>query len=300
MSEVFVVFGASGDLSRKKTFPALYSLVASGWNGKIIGYARSALSQEEFSSRIQEYLKDKEHVEKFVKACTYYSGQYDKPEDYKKLNELLKPFSRRLFYLALPPNVFGIVSENLNSFCRSNDSFVIVEKPFGKDLKSCQELLDEVQCHWKEIETYRIDHFLGKEMVKNLLVLRFANVFFEAVWNNKFIDNVQIVLKEDFGTQGRGGYFDEFGIVRDVMQNHLLQLLTVVCMEKPVELKADDIRDEKVKVLRQIPAVKMQDTIFGQYDGYLDDSTVKSNSNAATYCISTLYVNNDRWKGIYW
>jgi glucose-6-phosphate 1-dehydrogenase len=237
----------------------MYNLVANGWDGKIIGYARSELSQEDFANRIQEHLKDKTHVEKFLKNTTYHSGQYDKAEDFKKLNELLGGYKRRLFYLALPPNVFGIVSENLDKYCRGEDSLVIVEKPFGRDLDSCEELLKAISHHWNEKETYRIDHFLGKEMVKNLVVLRFANIFFESVWNNKYIDNVQIVLKEDFGTQGRGGYFDEFGIVRDVMQNHLLQLLTVVCMEKPIKLEADDIRDEKVKVLRQMPAIDLKD-----------------------------------------
>ena len=306
MTDVLVVFGASGDLARKKTFPSLYNLVANGWDGKIIGYARSELSDNDFTKRLEENIKDKTHFDKFRKACSYHSGQYDKDDDFKKLSEKLKPYKRRLFYMALPPNVFGIVSEKLDKFCRNENALLIVEKPFGKDLESCKELLKAVGKHWEEKDTYRIDHFLGKEMVKNLMVLRFANLFFESIWNSKYIDNVQIVLKENFGTQGRGGYFDEYGIVRDVMQNHLLQLLTVVCMEKPVSLSANDIRDEKVKVLRHMPDIKIEDCIFGQYTagegnaGYKDDETVPNDSNAATYAVSTMYVNNDRWNGNYY
>eukprot|EP00834_Sanchytrium_tribonematis_P001640 NODE_42_length_34079_cov_0.552619.p4 type:complete len:309 gc:universal NODE_42_length_34079_cov_0.552619:8076-7150(-) len=306
MSEVVVVFGASGDLAKKKTFPSLYNLVKHGWKGKIIGYARSKLSEADFYSKILENIKDKDYSEEFKKASSYKCGQYDKDEDFKKLADALKSFDKSIFYLALPPNVFGVVSEKLDKYCRGKDSIIIIEKPFGKDLESCRDLLKDISNNWKESETYRIDHFLGKEMVKNLIILRFANSFFQSMWSCNYIDNVQIVLKESFGTEGRGGYFDEYGIIRDVVQNHLIQLLTVVCMENPESIASDDIRDAKVKVLRRIPEVEMKDTLLGQYcesengemKGYIDDDTVRNDSLTATYSATTLWVNNERWNGI--
>jgi len=186
---------------------------------------------------------------------------------------------------------------------------IIVEKPFGRDLESSSKLSHHLASLFHEEEIYRIDHYLGKEMVQNLLILRFGNRIFGPVWNRDNIASVTISFKEPFGTQGRGGYFDEFGIIRDVMQNHLLQILTLAAMEKPVSTKAEDIRNEKVKVLKCIPALKLEDMVLGQYtgdpegegdavQGYLDDPTVPTGSTTATFVLAVLYINNERWEGV--
>lgn len=181
-----------------------------------------------------------------------------------------------------------------------------MEKPFGHDLHSSNELSAKLATLFSERELYRIDHYLGKEMVKNIMVLRFANMFFAGIWSRHYIKNVQITFKEPFGTEGRGGYFDEFGIIRDVLQNHLLQVLAIVAMERPVSLGAEDVRDEKVKVLKSIKPVQLSDAIVGQYvasvdgkkPGYLDDETVPKDSLTPTYAACVLYINNDRWSGV--
>ena len=186
------------------------------------------------------------------------------------------------------------------------DWAVKVEKPFGKDLASSRELQKSLEPDWKEEELFRIDHYLGKEMVKNILILRFGNSFLGATWNRHHIDNVQITFKEPFGTEGRGGYFDEFGIIRDVMQNHLLQVLTLLAMERPISFDSEDIRDEKVRVLRAIPAIEPKNVIIGQYgkslDGskpsYKEDDTVPKDSRCPTFCALVAYIKNERWDGV--
>ncbi|CAG8745997.1 15249_t:CDS:2, partial [Gigaspora rosea] len=228
-----IVLGASGDLAKKKTYPALFGLYRNGFlpeGTRIIGYARSNLSLKEFHNRLLEYAKlptdpIKEQFTEFLKICTYISGQYDKDEDYKRLNKAIEEVEsavnsgnkNRVFYMALPPSVFIPVGHGIKKNLYSNKGVnrLIVEKPFGMDLESSRELGKALAPLWREDETYRIDHYLGKEMVKNLLIIRFANVFFGAIWNRQSIANVQITFKEKIGTEGRGGYFDEFGIIRD-------------------------------------------------------------------------------------
>ncbi|CAG8562479.1 1393_t:CDS:2 [Acaulospora morrowiae] len=342
-----IVFGASGDLAKKKTFPALFGLYRNGFlpeGTHVIGYSRSKMDLQEFRTRISGYIKApiaeiKEQLSKFLEICTYISGQYDDDDSYRALNKSIEEVEslsnlevrNRVFYMALPPSVFVPVASGIKNFVYSTrgENRLIVEKPFGKDLDSSRELGKALEPLWKEEETYRIDHYLGKEMVKNLLIIRFANVFFGAIWNRQSISNVQITFKETFGTEGRGGYFDEFGIIRDVMQNReyavlhklpdkcvltrshsldLLQILSIVAMERPVSLSAEDVRDEKVRVLRCIPPVKLDDVLLGQYTksededgvkpGYLDDSTVPPDSNCPTYAAATLFINNDRWEGV--
>ncbi|KAG8982729.1 Glucose-6-phosphate 1-dehydrogenase, partial [Tulasnella sp. 427] len=212
----------------------------------------------------------------------------------------------RIFYFALPPSVFLNVAAGLkkNNYTEKGENRIIVEKPFGKDLESSREMMTKLKTDWQEDETFRIDHYLGKEMVKNMLVLRFANIAFSAAWDKNSISNVQITFKEPFGTEGRGGYFDEFGIIRDIQQNHLLQVLTVLTMERPVSFSAEDIRDEKVKVLRAIPPIERKDVLLGQYvgangnPGYLDDDTVPKGSVCPTFAALTLWINNPRWEGV--
>ncbi|ANZ75903.1 BA75_02877T0 [Komagataella pastoris] len=320
-----VVFGASGDLAKKKTFPALFGLYREGYLSnkvKIIGYARSKLEDKEFKDRLVGYFKtkskgDEEKVQEFLKLCSYISAPYDKPDGYEKLNETINEFeeknnvkqSHRLFYLALPPSVFIPVATEVKKYVHPGSkgiARIIVEKPFGHDLQSAEELLNALKPIWKEEEMFRIDHYLGKEMVKNLLAFRFGNAFINASWDNRHISCIQISFKEPFGTEGRGGYFDSIGIIRDVIQNHLLQVLTLLTMERPVSNDPESVRDEKVRILKSISELDLNDVLVGQYgkseDGkkpaYVDDETVKPGSKCVTFAAIGLRINTERWEGV--
>ncbi|KAJ3408487.1 Glucose-6-phosphate 1-dehydrogenase [Chytridiales sp. JEL 0842] len=317
------VLGASGDLAFKKTYPALYGLFKNSFlpvNLQIIGYARSHIEHADFLKRISSKIKtptpeDKKTLDEFLARCTYFSGKYDELASFEKLNAYIESVEKpvpgqrnRVFYMALPPSVFIPASSGLKAaaYSKKGNNRLIVEKPFGKDYDSSRELSRALAQHWVEDEIYRIDHYLGKEMVKSMMVLRFANVFFGAVWNRFHIKNVQITFKEKIGTEGRGGYFDEFGIIRDVMQNHLLQILSIIAMEKPITLDAEDVRNEKVKVLRAIKPLKMSDVLLGQYTksadgkelGYLDDPTVPKGSKTPTYAAAVFFIHSERWEGV--
>ncbi|KZF25982.1 glucose-6-phosphate dehydrogenase [Xylona heveae TC161] len=317
-----IVLGASGDLAKKKTFPALFGLHRNNFlpkGVKIVGYARTKMDPDEFLKRAVSYIKTpvkemEEQLQDFRKILSYQSGQYDQADSFVQLNKHLEEVEggreerNRVFYMALPPSVFISVSEQLKKHCypKKGIARIIVEKPFGKDLASSRDLTKALEPNWREDEIFRIDHYLGKEMVKNLLILRFGNEFFGATWNRRHIDNVQISFKEPFGTEGRGGYFDEFGIIRDVMQNHLLQVLTLLAMERPISFSAEDIRDEKVRVLRGIPPIEPKNVIIGQYGrsldgdkpGYKEDDTVPKESRCPTFCALVAYIKNERWDGV--
>lgn len=319
---IIVVFGASGDLAKKKTLPALFGLYRGGLlpdGVKIVGYARTKMDQDEYHKRTTAYIKKQDNpeiaakVEEFKALSSYVSGGYEDGESFENLNKILTDIEKsykggpknRLFYLALPPSVFIPVCKNIKEHCYvDGNNRIIIEKPFGKDSESSTNLVASVKQYWHEDECFRIDHYLGKEMVKNLLVLRFANVALSSSWDKNSISNVQITFKEPFGTEGRGGYFDEFGIIRDILQNHLLQVLTVLTMERPVSFSAEDIRDEKVKVLRAIPPIEQADTLLGQYvgangkPGYLDDDTVPKGSVCPTFAATTLWIHSPRWEGV--
>ncbi|KAG2405052.1 Glucose-6-phosphate 1-dehydrogenase [Vigna angularis] len=319
-----VVLGASGDLAKKKTFPALFHLYLQGFlppeEVHIFGYARTKISDDELRDRLRSYLvpgkgvspQQLEDLEKFLKLIKYVCGSYDSEDGFRLLDkeisehEYLKNsvegLSRRLFYLALPPSVYPSVCKMIKTCCMNKSDLggwtrVVVEKPFGRDLQSAEELSTEIGKLFEEPQIYRIDHYLGKELVQNLLVLRFANRFFLPLWNRDNIDNVQIVFREDFGTEGRGGYFDQYGIIRDIIQNHLLQVLCLVAMEKPVSLKPEHIRDEKVKVLESVLPIRDDEVVLGQYEGYTDDPTVPDESNTPTFATVILRIHNERWEG---
>lgn len=340
-----VIFGASGDLAKRKTYPALFSLYLNKLvpdEFAIYGYARSALSQEQFHGRLEPFLKKVAAanatsplqgstrttppptlINNFLSHCHYMSGEYDRDADFERLRDLMaakgpSPASRMkethtfdrvsLFYLALPPSIFVTVATHIRRhlYDAQRENRLIVEKPFGKDLESASALSGALAPLFPEREFYRIDHYLGKEMVKNIMILRFANTFFSSLWNRQYISNVQIVFKETLGVEGRGGYFDEYGIIRDVMQNHILQMLTIIAMGRPASLAAEDVRDEKVKVLRCIKPLGLSDVILGQYGrsadgshaGYLDDETIPDTSSTPTYAMATVYVRNERWDGV--
>ncbi|KAJ1957310.1 Glucose-6-phosphate 1-dehydrogenase [Dipsacomyces acuminosporus] len=322
-----VVFGASGDLAKKKTFPALFHLFERGLLPKrttIIGYARTQMDIGDFRKRVVSHFKSdakQQCVADFLNICEYISGKYDVDADFQSLKaEIDKQEAKvgvslqdervHVYYMALPPSVFVDVSTQIkhNVYDETCINRIVIEKPFGRDLDSSRELSQQIGALFKEHEVFRIDHYLGKEMVKNILALRFANVFYETVWNRHYISNIQITFKEPFGTEGRGGYFDEFGIIRDVMQNHLLQVLSIVAMNQPKSLNSEDIRDRKTEVLRRILPIQLEDTLLGQYvgtrdgtkPGYKDDDTVPKDSITPTYAQSVLHVDNDRWRGVPW
>ncbi|KAK9813245.1 hypothetical protein WJX72_011396 [[Myrmecia] bisecta] len=245
-------------------------------------------------------------------------GPYDSHEGFQQLQTAIQKWEDshqahphgRLFYLALPPSVYPEVCKGLHDNCpaapgaEGGFTRLVVEKPFGFDLDSSEVLAGKLGALYPEEQLYRIDHYLGKEMMQNMLTLRFANTFFSPCWNNTCVANVQISFKEPFGTEGRGGYFDQFGIIRDVIQNHLMQVMALVAMEKPVSLSADDIRDEKVKLLRCVHPVSASEAVLGQYTasgdqpGYLDDPTVPTGSRTPTFAATVLHIQNDRWAGV--
>ncbi|KAL1129638.1 hypothetical protein AAG570_012583 [Ranatra chinensis] len=317
---LFIVLGASGDLAKKKTYPTLWWLFRDGLlpdDTLFFGYARSPLTVPELKHRCHSYMKvrdgEENRYEEFWKLNYYIQGSYSVRKDFELMNQELNSHepsagANRVFYLALPPSVFESVTTNLRNTCMSIKGWtrIIVEKPFGRDASSSKQLSDHLASLFKEDQIFRIDHYLGKEMVQNLMILRFGNRIFSPTWNRQYIASVQITFKEPFGTEGRGGYFDQFGIIRDVMQNHLLQILSLVAMEKPASVHPDDIRNEKVKVLKCIKPVTLENVVLGQYignpsgegeatEGYLDDPTVPKDSNTPTYCTAVLYINNERW-----
>ncbi|KAK9691563.1 hypothetical protein RND81_09G204600 [Saponaria officinalis] len=317
------VLGASGDLAKKKTFPALFNLYRQGFlpptEVRIFGYARSKMTDDELKNRIRGYLLPSKNatteiiddVTNFLSLIKYVSGSYETEEGFRLLDKEISNYEskqtngvyRRLFYLALPPSVYPSVCRMIKLCCMSKSdkggwTRVVVEKPFGKDLESAEQLSSQIGELFDESQIYRIDHYLGKELVQNMLVMRFANRFFLPLWNRDNIDNVQIVFKEDFGTDGRGGYFDEYGIIRDIIQNHLLQILCLVAMEKPVSLTPESIRDEKVKVLQAVNPVDDKEVVLGQYEGYRDDPTVPNDSNTPTFATVVLRIHNERWEGV--
>ncbi|ESO10056.1 hypothetical protein HELRODRAFT_73159 [Helobdella robusta] len=320
IAHVFIVLGASGDLATKKIYPTLWWLYRDQLLPKkifFIGYARSNLTVDDIKKKTHKYLKvsndQTKLLESFFNVNYYIQGNYDDKDGFEQLDKKIKELdmcSHRIFYFALPPTVYKSVSSLIHLHCRAAGlTRIIVEKPFGRDLESYKDLSKHLSGIFTEEETYRIDHYLGKEMVQNLMVLRFANRIFSTVWNRDNVACVTISFKEPFGTQGRGGYFDNFGIIRDVMQNHLIQILSLVSMEKPVSLKADDIRNEKVKVLKCVRELKLENVVLGQYEGdpdgegemkegYRDDPTVPNDSITSTFALAVLYINNERWDGI--
>ncbi|XP_078679208.1 glucose-6-phosphate 1-dehydrogenase-like isoform X4 [Branchiostoma floridae x Branchiostoma belcheri] len=320
---VFVVFGASGDLAKKKIYPTLWWLFKDGLLPKqtyFVGYARSDLTVEGVRDKTTQYMKlqddEKEKYEEFWKVNWYVRGSYTERTDFEHLNQEINTLPKgdlahRLFYLALPPTVFKDVSSNIRLCCMGHEGWsrIIVEKPFGRDLESSADLSQHLSKLFREDQIYRIDHYLGKEMVQNLMVLRFGNKMFSPLWNRDHVQCVVITFKEPFGTMGRGGYFDESGIIRDVMQNHLMQILSLVAMEKPASTSAEDIRDEKVKVLKCMPPLELENVVVGQYtgdpqgegdakSGYLDDPTVPKGSVTPTFASAVVFVKTERWDGV--
>ena len=319
-----VVIGASGDLAKKKTYPALLKLFAGGLlpaHCTIVGTARSKYTNEEFRAKLGPYLEksglDPDIIAAFTLRLLYQPCGYTSTEDYTALSVILDGIERgfgdeeahRMFYLAIPPSVFVAASGSIKAGAMSTrgTTRIVIEKPFGHDLESSEVLRKGLSALFEEEQMYRIDHYLGKEMVQNLLMMRFANSIFEPLWSRHHIQTVSITFKEDIGTQGRGGYFDNIGIIRDVMQNHLMQIMSIVAMDTPVSLDSEDIRDEKVRVLRCTRPIELEDVVLGQYTGsedgaepgYLDDDSIENKeSNTPTFAQAALWIDNERWSGV--
>ena len=323
---LFVIFGATGDLTKRKLIPALYSLMQDADVARrcvVLGTARSDWSDERFREEAREALRDKGYSEEAVaKWCTrnlYYQCLGTEGNDYGQLRDRVEQLERHLglpgnraFYLSLPPSVYGPAIEGLGDVGLNDSSGwtrVVVEKPFGYDLDSAQALNDQVHRHFDEGQVYRIDHYLGKETVQNLMAFRFGNALFESMWNREHIDRVEITVAEPLGVGGRGGYYDASGHVRDMVQNHLTQLLTLVAMEPPASMEANAIRDEKVKVLNALQQPDPEtDVVLGQYaagtmDGervpaYREAPDVPADSITETFAALRLNVANWRWQGV--
>jgi glucose-6-phosphate 1-dehydrogenase len=303
-ADALAFFGATGDLAFKKIFPALQAMARRGHLAvPVVGVAKAGWTLDQFRARAKASVeahggRDPAAFDELCRRLRYVDGDYADPATFAALRRELGDARRPAHYLAIPPTLFGLVVEQLGRAGCSREARVIVEKPFGRTLASARALNQTLLGAFDESAIYRIDHYLGKEPVQNLVYFRFANSFLEPVWNRNHVASVQITMAEDFGVQGRGAFYEEAGAVRDVIQNHLLQILADVAMEPPVAADSEAVRDEKVKVLRAVPALRPGDVVRGQFRGYRAEKGVAPDSRVETFAAARLAVNNWRWHGV--
>jgi len=314
-----VIFGASGDLTKRKLIPALYNLYQKDRlpEIRIIGTSRSEYSHDQFRLHLLEGIHNfspdtfnQESWDKFSTNILYQQGDLTSTKDYQIISDMLSELegqpSNRLYYLAISPEFYHQTIQNMGKAGLSKQqsgknapwTHIIVEKPYGKDLDTAQELNKTIHKVFSEDQVYRIDHYLGKETAQNILFFRFANTIFEPIWDRRYVDNIQITVAESVDVGHRAGYYDKAGILRDMFQNHLLQLLSLVAMEAPASFNADAIRNERVKLLRSIRPLNREDSVAGQYVGYCDAAGVVEHSRTPTYAALKLFIDNWRWKGV--
>jgi len=302
-ADAFVFFGATGDLAHKKVFPALYRLVRSGrLSVPIIGVAKSGWDEQQLRERARDSVQkaeakvDRATFDKLASLLSYIDGDYTDIATFETLRSTLGPAQRPLYYMAIPPSLFDDVVQALERTGCTQGGRLVIEKPFGRDLDSARELNRIILGAFPEESVYRIDHFLGKEPVENLSYFRFANGIFEPLWHRHFIESVQITMAESFGVQGRGAFYDQTGAIRDVLQNHLLQVVATLAMDSPSH--GESLREERARVIRAMRPLECDNVVRGQFRGYRDEPGVAADSGVETYCAVRLLIDSDRWAGV--
>ncbi|MGC1417544.1 MAG: glucose-6-phosphate dehydrogenase [Candidatus Acidiferrum sp.] len=306
-SDALVLFGVTGDLAHKMTFPALYAMAKRGLlKVPVIGVAFPKWSLARLRNRVTDSIKrsggidDKRAFRHLLSQFSYVSGDYEDPATFAALKKALGNARRPAHYLAIPPSLFETVIKNLGAAKLAEHARVIVEKPFGRDLASARELNRAALTVFPEDSIFRIDHFLGKEAIMNILYFRFANSFLEPIWNRNYVASVQITMSEDFGVKGRGAFYETAGCLRDVVENHLFQIVALLAMEPPSGRDFGAVHDEKAKIFQAMRPLKSNDLVRGQYAGYREEPHVARNSDVETFCALRLFIDSWRWEGVPW